>query len=143
MKFNYDWNQNNRTFFSEAQSYGSNNSSNNGLPTGNPAKLGSDPARRNHYGATLDHVYTANRPLSSMSAWLGIGFAPYLTETSADNSDGSQLGFQGPTGSFRVPRFPSLTFTNYMPFGNTGNNYFLGIPTQSWATYRSSGTATS
>jgi hypothetical protein len=129
MKFNYDWNQNNRTFFSEAQSYGSNNSSNNGLPTGNPAKLGSDPARRNHYGATLDHVYTAN-PTTVFDvrvAW--DRFAPYLTETSADNSDGSQLGFQGPTGSFPVPRFPSLTFTNYMPLGNTGNN---NLP---WDTY--------
>jgi len=129
MKFNYDWSEKNRTSFSETQNYGSNNSSNNGLPTGNPAKLGSDPARRNHYGATLDHVYTAN-PTTVFDvrvAW--DRFLAYLTETSADNSDGSQLGFQGPTGSFPVPRFPSLTFTNYMPLGNTGNNY---LP---WDTY--------
>lgn len=123
MKFNYDWNEKSRTFFSETQNYGSNNSSNNGLPTGNPAKLGSDPARRNHYGATLDHVYTAN-PTTVFDVRVSWDrFLAYLTETSADNSDGSQLGFQGPTGSFPVPRFPSLTFTNYMPLGNTGNNY--------------------
>src|SRR5215471_3578699 len=53
MKFNYDWAAKHLTFFSETQNYGSNNSSTNGIPTGNPAKLGSDPARRNHYGATL------------------------------------------------------------------------------------------
>jgi hypothetical protein len=123
MKFNYEWNAKNRTFFSETQNYGSNNSSTNGLPTGNPAKLGSDPARRNHYGATLDHVYTANSTtvLDVRLAW--DRFLAYLHQTSADNADGSQLGFQGPTGSYPLPRFPSLTFTNYLPLGNTGDNY--------------------
>jgi hypothetical protein len=123
MKFNYLWNENNRTFFSETQNYGSNNSSTNGLPTGNPAKLGSDPARRNHYGATLDHVATlSSRTVVDVRvAW--DRFLAYLFETSADNANGSQLGFQGPTGSFPQPRFPSLTFTNYLSLGNTGDNY--------------------
>ena len=43
MKFNYDWTAKHRTFFSETQNYGSNNSSTNGIPTGNPAKLGPIP----------------------------------------------------------------------------------------------------
>jgi hypothetical protein len=122
-KLNYQWNENNRTFFSETQNYGSNNSSTNGIPSGNPAKLGSDPARRNHYGATLDHVYTASSKtvIDVRVAW--DRFLAYLFESSADNANGSALGFQGPTGSFPEPRFPSITFTNYIPLGNTGDNY--------------------
>jgi hypothetical protein len=123
MKFNYEWNANNRTFFSETQNYGSNNSSTNGIPSGNPAKLGSDPARRNHYGATLDHVFTASSKtvVDVRVAW--DRFLAYLFQTSADSANGSQLGFQGPTGSYPLPRFPSVTFTNYIPLGNTGDNY--------------------
>ena len=62
MKFNYEWNPKNRSFFSETQNYGSNNSSTNRLPTGNPAKLGSDPARRNLYGASESFNVT-NSPI--------------------------------------------------------------------------------
>src|ERR1019366_7325347 len=85
--------------------------------------LGSDPARRNHYGTTLNHVYSVN---STTMLDLRLGWDRYLTylfETTADSVDGSQLGFQGQTGSFPLPRFPSLTFTNYMAMGNTGDNY--------------------
>ena len=123
MKFDYQWNDKNRTFFSETQNYGSNNSSNNGLPSGNPAKVGSDPARRNHYGATLDHVYAMNAStvVDLRAAW--DRYLPYLFEITADNFDGSQIGFEGPTGSYPAARFPSLTFTNYLPLGNTGDNY--------------------
>jgi hypothetical protein len=123
MKFDYLWNAKQRTFFSETQNYGSNNSSTNGLPSGNPAKVGSDPARRNHYGATLDHVYTVdNRTVIDVrAAW--DRFLAYLYETTADSVDGSKLGFLGPTGSYPLPRFPSLTFTNYLPMGNVGDNY--------------------
>jgi hypothetical protein len=123
MKFDYQWSDKNRTFFSETQNYGSNNSSNNGILTGNPAKVGSDPASRNHYGTTLDHVYTMNGStvLDVRVAW--DRYLTYLTSTSANDVDGSQLGFQGPTGSFPLPRFPSLTFANYMALGNTGDNY--------------------
>ena len=123
MKFDYNWNEKNRTFFSETQNYGSNNSSNNGLPTGDPAKVGSDPARRNHYGATLNHVYTANSKtvIDVRAGW--DRYLTYLHETSADESNGSELGFLGPTGSNPVPHFPSLTFTNYIALGNTGDNY--------------------
>jgi hypothetical protein len=122
-KFDYQWNDKNHTFFSETQNYGSNNSSNNGLPTGNPAKTGSDPARRNHYGTTLNHVYTKNGTtvFDFRAAW--DRYLTYLTSTSANDTDGSLLGFQGPTGSFPQPKFPSLTFTSYMPLGNTGDNY--------------------
>jgi hypothetical protein len=123
MKFDYQWNDKNRTFFSETQNYGSNNSSNNGLPTGNPAKVGSDPARRNHYGTTLDHVYTMNGStvIDLRAAW--DRYLPYLFETTDDNVDGSELGFEGPTGSYPAARFPSLKFSNYLPLGNTGDNY--------------------
>jgi hypothetical protein len=123
MKFNYDWTAKHRTFFSETQNYGSNNSSTNGIPTGNPAKLGSDPARRNHYGATLDHVYTINSStvFNARLAW--DRYLPYMHMVTADGADGAQLGFQGPTGSFPLPRFPSITFTNYLTLGNTGDNY--------------------
>jgi hypothetical protein len=123
IKFDYIWNSKQRTSFGETQNYGSNNSSTNGLPSGNPAKAGSDPARRNHYGATLDHVYTVNNRtvIDIRMAW--DRFLAYLYQTTADSVDGSKLGFQGPTGSFPLPRFPSLTFTNYLPMGNTGDNY--------------------
>lgn len=122
-KFDYQWNEKNHTFFSETQNYGSNNSSNNGLPSGNPAKVGSDPARRNHYGATLDHVYTMNGStvIDVRAGW--DRYLTYLNETSDDDFNGSQIGFEGPTGSNPNVRFPSLTFTNYLPLGNTGDNY--------------------
>jgi hypothetical protein len=47
----------------------------------------------------------------------------------ADNVDGTALGFLGPTGSFPLPRFPSISFTNYLTLGNTGDNY---MPTDTY-----------
>jgi hypothetical protein len=74
-------------------------------------------------GVTLDHVFTVNirTVIDIRMAW--DGFLAYLYQITADSVNGSRLRFHGLPGSFPLPRFPSLTFTNDLPTGNTDDNY--------------------
>ena len=123
MKFDYVWNDFHRTFFSETQNYGSEYNSYNGLPFGNPARTGDDLLRRDHYAATLDHVYTVT-PRTVLNARLAWDrYISYSRRSSIDDFDGSALGFKGRTGSFPVPRIPALSFSDYLSLVNSGNSF--------------------
>lgn len=117
VKFDYIWNENHRTFVSQTQNHGHEYRTANGLPMGNPARQGPDPNKRAHYGATLDHVWTATAAtvLDTRLSWDRSYFSRELE--SLDRFDGSGLGFLGPTGANPSPRFPSLTFTDYTSAG--------------------------
>ncbi|MCL5742497.1 MAG: carboxypeptidase regulatory-like domain-containing protein, partial [Acidobacteria bacterium] len=118
MKFDYNWNERQRSFASYSQNFGTEYRSQTGFPRGNPARYGPDPNTRAHYGAILDHVWntTPTTVLNARVSWDRYYMQRKLT--SNDSFDASVLGFAGPTGSNPARRFPDLTFTNYVNVGS-------------------------
>lgn len=130
VKVDYIWNERHRTSASETFNRGSGNRSANGIGSGNPAKTGVDPKRRRHYGAILDHVWTASATtvLNGRLSWdRAMDFNEQL---SANTFDGSQLGFPGRIGSNPVARFPNITIAEYASWGD-GNKPFMARDTYS------------
>lgn len=118
VKFDYVWNEKHRSFVSETQHWGHEYRAVNGLPRGNPGISGGDPNTRDHLAATIDHVWAIN-PRTVLNARLaGDRFVQGNYRRAAQNFDGSQLGFNGPIGSFPQTRFPTLTFTDYLSMAN-------------------------
>ena len=116
-KFDYLWNSKHRTFGSHTQNHGQEFRTQTGFPKGNPAKYGPDPNRRAHYGATLDHVWTAT-PSTVINA--RISWDRYYMKrdlASLEAFDGSALGFKGRMGANPEPHFPSVTMTTYVNLG--------------------------
>ena len=118
-KFDYIWNQNQRTSGSVSQNWGFEYRSSNGIQN-SPAKSGNDPLRRINYASTLDHVWTVNATtvVNVRAAWQR--YINYSAQEQADNFDGSSLGWKNPIGSAPAVHFPRLSFSGYLTMGTGG-----------------------
>ncbi len=118
-KFDYVWNQNQRTSGSVSQNWGFEYRASNGIQN-SPAKSGNDPLRRINYGSTLDHVWTVNSTtvVNVRAAWQR--YINYSAQEMADSFDGSSLGWKNPIGSASAVHFPQLAFSGYLTMGTGG-----------------------
>lgn len=124
VKVDYIWNEKHRTFASQTRNGGYAYRQTNGVPAGNPATTGGDPNRRTHYGATLDHVWTAT-PTTVVNARMSWDrFVQDNHQDSIEHFDGSQLGFLGRNGSASRVGYPQITFTNYLTIGSANARAF-------------------
>ena len=67
-KLDYIWNTKHHTFASNTRNQGHEDRSQTGFPQGDPARYGPNPNQRNHYGATVDHVWTVTPTLGPRCA---------------------------------------------------------------------------
>ena len=118
-KFDYVWNQNQRTTGSVSQDWGFEYRASNGIQN-SPAKSGNDPLRRINYGSSLDHVWTVNSTtvVDIRAAWQR--YINYSAQEVADVFDGSSLGWKVPIGSSPTIHFPQLAYSGYLTMGTGG-----------------------
>jgi hypothetical protein len=125
-KLDYIWNAKHHTFASNTRNQGHENRSQTGFPLGDPARYGPDPNQRNHYGATVDHVWTVTPTLvlDARIAWDRYFWR--REQTTIDAFNGASLGFQGIASANSEEHFPSVTFTNYTEIGGGVSRMFQG-----------------
>jgi len=118
-KFDFVWNQNQRTSGSVSQNWGFEYRAGNGIQD-SPAKSGNDPLRRINYASTLDHVWTVNATtvVNVRAAWQR--YINYSAQEMADKFDGSKLGWTRPIGSAPAVHFPQLAYSGYLTMGTGG-----------------------
>jgi hypothetical protein len=118
-KFDYMWNQNQRTSGSVSQNWGFEYRAGNGIQN-SPAKSGNDPLRRINYASTLDHVWTVNATtvVNVRAAWQR--YINYSAQEQADSFDGSKLGWTRPIGSAPTVHFPQISYSGYLTMGTGG-----------------------
>jgi hypothetical protein len=124
VKFDYLWNDKQRTTATLNQLWATEWRSQNGLPLGDPARFGPDPNARANFASSLDHVWNLNPTtvIDARASWNRLFAARELT--TMDSFNGNTLGFQGQIGADPINRYPSLTFTNYTAVGpNVSRNF--------------------
>lgn len=121
-KFDYLWNDSNRTSGSVSQNWGFEYRSNNGIQD-NPGWSGNDPLRRVNYASTLDHVWTVNPTtvVDIRAAWQR--YINYGSQELAEKFDGSQLGWTVPIGSAGVTHFPRIELQGNYSFIMANGGY--------------------
>ena len=123
-KFDYVWNQNQRTTASVSQDWGFEYRSGNGIQN-SPAKSGNDPLRRINYGSTLDHVWTVNSTtvVDIRAAWQR--YINYSAQEAADTFDGSQARLEEPD---RILPDDSLSAARILGLSHHGDRRLYGQP---------------
>ena len=121
-KFDYGWSSNHRSTASVTENWGYEYRRSNGVPSG-PAVQGNAADRRNHYAATLDHVWTVNSTtvVNLRAAWER--FVQDNRKVDNDAFDGSLLGWRVPIGSAPRPHFPVMSFSDYTTVGDSGRTF--------------------